>query len=58
MAHYQNDHGAQMVMIPVALGPQLMPGTLACAIHAPVQRRLDTSRCERTDHHEVFGCSA
>jgi hypothetical protein len=44
-----------MVMISVALGLQFMPDMLACAVHAPVQRRLDTSSCDRSDDHEVSG---
>jgi SAM-dependent methyltransferase len=36
-------------------GIRITPGTLACAIHAPVQRRIETSTCNRTDQHAVAG---
>src|SRR6266511_4129191 len=47
-----------MVMIPVSLEKQLMPGTLEFAIHELIQRRIDTSIFDRTYHNDETGCSA
>jgi len=47
-----------MVIIPVSLEKQLMPGTLEFAIHELIQRRIDTSIFDRTYHNDETGCSA
>jgi transposase len=58
MAKYKSYNYAQMVMIPVSLENQLMPGTLEFAIHELVQRRIDTSIFDRTYHNDATGCPA
>jgi transposase len=58
MAKYKSYNYAQMVMIPMALEKQLMPGTLEFAIHELIQRRIDTSIFDRTYHNDETGCSA
>ena len=57
-AKYQSYDDAQMVMIPVALANQLMPGTLEFAIHELVHRRLDTPIFDRVYRHDETGCPA
>jgi transposase len=49
---------AQMVMVPVSLERQLIPGTLEFAIHELVQRRMDTSIFARISHNEETGSPA
>jgi hypothetical protein len=51
-------NAAHLVLIPSAPAPQLRPGTLALALHALIQRRLDTSIFERPAPHEATGGSA
>jgi transposase len=58
MAKYQSYNYAQMVMMPVSLENQLMPGPLEFAIHALVQRRIDSSIFDRTSHNDETGCPA
>jgi transposase len=58
MAKYKSYDYAQMVMIPVALARQLMPGTLEFAIHELVQRRMDTSIFDRIYRNDETGCPA
>jgi transposase len=58
MAKSKSDNEAQMVMSPVSLAKQLMPGTLEFAIHERLQRRIDTSIFARTYHHDETGCAA
>ena len=43
MAKYKDYDYSQMVMLPVSLEEQLMPGTLEFAIHTLVERRMDLS---------------
>jgi transposase len=43
MAKYKNYDYSQMVMLPVSLEEQLMPGTLEFAIHTLVETRMDLS---------------
>jgi hypothetical protein len=57
-APYTRDNDAQLVMMPVSLETQLMPGTPALALPALVQPRRETSRCERTSHQDATGCPA
>jgi transposase len=58
MATYQSSDYAQMVMMPVSLARQLLPGTLAFAIHELVQRRMETSIFDRIYRHDETGCPA
>jgi transposase len=58
MATYKSDDYAQMVMIPVSLERQLIPGTLEFAIHELVQRRMDTSIFDRIYRNDETGCPA
>ena len=58
MAKYKRYDDAQMVMIPVSLERQLMPGTLEFAIHELVQRRMDTSMFDRIYRNDATGCPA
>lgn len=58
MARYKSYDYAQMVMIPVALERQLMPGTLEFAIHELVQRRVDTASFDSRYMNDTSGCSA
>jgi DDE family transposase len=51
-ATYQSSDYAQMVMMPVSLARQLLPGTLAFAIHELVQRRMETSIFDRIYRHD------
>ena len=43
MARYKHYNYDQMMMVPVSLEDQLMPGTLEYAIHHVVEERLDLS---------------
>jgi hypothetical protein len=43
MAKYKHYDYSQMVMLPVSLEEQLMPGTLEFAIHTFVEHRMDLS---------------
>jgi hypothetical protein len=58
MAKDKTYDDAQMVMIPVALERQLMPGTLEFAIHELVQRRMDPSIFDRIYRNDETGCPA
>jgi transposase len=58
MAKYKRYDYAQLVMIPISLERPLMPGTLEFAIHELVQRRMDTSICDRIYRNAETGCPA
>jgi transposase len=58
MAKYKSYDYAQMVMVPVSLEGQLIPGTLEFAIHELVQRRMDTSIFDRIYHNDETGSPA
>jgi transposase len=58
MAKYKSYDYAQMVVIPVSLKRQLIPGTLEFAIHELVQRRMDTSIFDRIYRNDETGCPA
>ena len=58
MAKYKSYDYAQMVMVPVSLERQLMPGTLEFAIHELVQRRMDTASFDRIYHNDETGSPA
>jgi hypothetical protein len=57
-ATYQRSDDAPMVMMPVSLARQLLPGTRACAIPALVPRRMETSMFERSSRHDETGWPA
>jgi transposase len=58
MAKYKSYDYAQMVVIPVSLERQLIPGTLEFALHELVQRRMDTSIFDRIYRNDETGCPA
>jgi transposase len=58
MAKYKNYDYSQMVMLPVSLEDQLMPGTLEFAIHTLVETRMDLSRFEDRYENDETGRSA
>jgi transposase len=43
MARYKQYDYDQLLMVPVSLDQQLMPGTLEYAIHTLIEERIDTS---------------
>jgi transposase len=43
MARYRHYDYDQLMMVPVSLGEQLVPGTLEYAIHHVIEERLDLS---------------
>ena len=58
MAKYKNHDYSQMVMLPVSLEDQLMPGTLEFAIHTLVETRMDLSCFEGRYDNDETGRSA
>ena len=58
MAKYKNYDYSQMVMLPISLEEQLMPGTLEFAIHTLVETRLDLSRFDDRYENDETGRSA
>jgi transposase len=58
MAKYKNYDYSQMVMLPVSLEDQLMPGTLEFAIHTLVETRMDLSRFDDRYDNDETGRSA
>jgi len=58
MAKYKKDDFDQMVMLPVSLEDQLVPGTLEFAIHTLVETRMDLSRFEARYTNDETGRSA
>jgi transposase len=58
MAKYKSYDYSQMVMLPVSLEDQLMPGTLEFAIHTLVETRMDLSRFEDRYENDETGRSA
>ena len=58
MAKYKSYDYAQMVMVPVSLDRQLIPGTLEFAIHELVQQRMDTSIFDQIYHNDETGSPA
>ena len=58
MAKYKKDDFDQMVMLPVSLEDQLVPGTLEFAIHTLVETRMDLSRFEDRYNNDETGRSA
>jgi len=58
MAKYKKDDFDQMVMLPVSLEDQLVPGTLEFAIHMLVETHMDLSRFEDRYNNDETGRSA
>jgi len=58
MAKYKNYDYSQMVMLPISLEDQLMPGTLEFAIHTLVEDRMDLSRFDDRYDNDETGRSA
>ena len=58
MAKYKRYDYSQMVMLPVSLEEQLMPGTLEFAIHTLVETRLDLSCFDDRYKNDETGRSA
>jgi transposase len=58
MAKYKKYNYDQMVMLPISLEDQLVPGTLEFAIHTLVEKRMDLSRFDDKYHNDETGRSA
>ena len=58
MAKYKKYDYSQGLLIPVNLDEQLIPGTLAFAIHTLVETRMDTSIFDGRYNNDEAGCSA
>ena len=58
MAKYKKYDYSQGLLIPVKLDEQLIPGTLAFAIHTLVETRMDTSIFDGRYNNDEAGCSA
>ena len=54
MAKYRDYDYSRMIMVPVSLEEQLMPGTLEYAIHHVVEERLDLSIFTASRQVHVF----
>ena len=58
MANYKKYDYAQMVMIPVSLQDQLMPGTLEHTIYEVVEKKVDLSVFDDHYNNDDTGCPA
>ena len=58
MPRYKVYDYAQLLMVPVSLDQQLMPGTLEYAIHTLIEERIDTSRFDEKYSNDQTGCRA
>lgn len=58
MANYKKYDYAQMVMIPVSLENQLMPGTLEHAIHEVIEKKVDLSLFNEKYKNDETGAPA
>jgi transposase len=58
MAKYKSYDYSQMVMLPVSLRDQLVPGTLEFSIHTLVEKRMDLSRFDDRYENDETGRSA
>lgn len=58
MPRYKQEKDGQMVMLPVSLEEQLIPGTLEWAIHHLVEERIDMKGFESTYKNEKTGAPA
>ena len=58
MARYKHYNYNQMMMVPVSLEEQLMPGTLEYAIHHIVEERLDLDLFDERYRNDETGRKA
>ncbi|MEA3223485.1 MAG: transposase [Thermodesulfobacteriota bacterium] len=58
MARYKYYNYDQLMMVPVSLEEQLIPGTLECAIHHVVEERLDMSMFDDRYRNDETGRKA
>ncbi|MBW1697058.1 MAG: hypothetical protein JRK26_09700 [Deltaproteobacteria bacterium] len=58
MARYRAYDYKQLMMVPVSLEEQLVPGTLEYAIHHVVEERLDLSMFDDRYHNDNTGRKA
>ena len=58
MARYKHCDYSQMMMIPVSLAEQLVPGTLEHTIHFMVEEHLDLSGFDQEFKNDDMGCKA
>ena len=58
MAKYNRYDYSQVVLVPVSLEEQLMPGTLEFAIHTLVETRMDLSVFDDNYNNDETGRSA
>ena len=58
MAKYKKYNYSQMVMIPVSLENQLMPGTLEHAIHEVIEKKVDLSLFNEKYKNDETGAPA
>lgn len=58
MARYKPDHYAQIMLIPVSLPQQLVPGTFEYTLHELIEHHLDLSVFATRYHNERTGATA
>ena len=58
MARYKPYDYSQLMMVPVSLSEQLVPGTLEYAIHHVIEERLDLSAFDERYRNDETGCRA
>jgi len=58
MAKYKNCNYDQMIMVPVCLKDQLLPGTLEYTIHTLIEERVDMSIFDDNYNNDDTGCPA
>jgi len=58
MARYKHYDYKQLIMVPVSLEEQLIPGTLEYAIHHVLEKRLDPSSFDERYSNDKTGCKA
>ena len=58
MANYKHNDYNQLMMVPISLEEQLIPGTLEYAIHHVVEERLDMSIFDDRYCNDETGCKA
>jgi transposase len=58
MARYKQYNYSQMMMVPVCLDEQLMPGTLEHTIHTLIENEIDLSVFDARYNNDETGCTA
>jgi hypothetical protein len=58
MAKYKPSNADQMVMLPISLQDQLVPGTLEHTIHRLVEENIDLSVFDERYHNDATGARA